>query len=163
MPFEDLAAFIAPGLDLPIGGKTYSVPEPGVKEGLYLQAIVDTGESLAISAAIASAENRRARRGGGAAGSVVTDSNRVILSDSEERTVYQLALGSVYDEMVADGVSWPRLKHAGMTAVICWTRGLESAERYWAGYGQGKAQAAEGGSPTSSGTPPEDPSTPLPA
>ncbi len=163
MAFTDLAAFIAPGLELPIDGKTYLVPEPGIKEGLYLQAIVDTGESLAISAAITSAENRRTRRAQGDRGpSVVTDANRAILNDAEERTVYQLALGSAYDDMVADGVTWPRLKHAGMTAVVRWTRSLEAAERFWAGYGQGKAEAATT-SPTRGDTSPEDTSTPAPA
>ena len=109
MPFEDLAAFIDPGFELPIRGKTYRVPAPSAKDGLFLQAIVDSGESMIIARSI-------------------TRANRKVLSDEDERSTYQMALGPVYDELVDDGVEWPILKHAGMTALIHWTRVPEAAE-----------------------------------
>lgn len=124
MPFEDLAAFIRPGFDLPVLGRTYYIPPPNARDGMWLQAIVDTGESLLVSQSVSSA-------------------NRTILNDDKERTAYQMALGSAYDEMLDEGVAWPVLKHAGMTAVLYWTRSPETAERYWQRFGEGPGKATE--------------------
>lgn len=147
MPFEDLDAFLAPGFELPVRGKTYRVPAPKAREGLYLQAIMDAGESLVVT--------------GG-----VTKANQTVLSDDEERSAYQLALGSAWEEMVADGLEWPIVKHAGLTALVYWTRGPQQAERTWSLFG-GKApegpQETDSPDPTSSGTSLTDPSTPAPA
>jgi len=144
MPFEDLAAFISPGFDLPIQGRSYRVPAPNGRDGVYLQALMDGAATLTLTS------------------STLGAANTVILSDEKERTVYQLALGPAYDEMLDADVPWPVIKHAGMTAWIRWTRGDAASEKYWVtlGAAPGKAQTAD---PTSSVTPPEDPSTPPPA
>jgi hypothetical protein len=144
MAFEDLAAFISPGFDLPIRGRTYRVPAPNGRDGLYLQALMDGSESLVLTRAVGAA-------------------NKTVLTDEQERTVYQLALGPAFQEMVDGGVEWPIIKHAGMTAWLRWTRGDEASERFWASLGgSGKAQEPDLG-PTSAGTPPGDQSTPSPA
>lgn len=123
MAFEDLAAFIRPGFDLPVLGHSYYVPPPNARDGVWLQAIIDTGESLLVTRA-------------------VTAANRTILADDKERTAYEMALGSAYGEMLEAGIPWPVLKHAGMTAILYWTRSPEMAEKYWARFGEdsGKAQ-----------------------
>ncbi len=147
MPFDDLAAFVRPGFDLPVLGRTYYVPPPSAGDGLWLQALIDGVESVVLTSAIGAA-------------------NRAVLDDEQERTAYQIALGDAYQEMSDAGVPWPVLKHAGWTAWMYWTRGKAVAEAYWVtfGDGPGKAKAATGDpEPTPGGTPPEDPSTPAPA
>ena len=147
MAFEDLAAFVRPGFDLPVLGRRYYIPPPNARDGAWLQALIDGVESVVLTAAIGAA-------------------NKAVLSDEQERTAYQIALGSAYDEMVAAEVPWPVLKHAGWTAWMFWTRGASAAERYWSKFGEspGKAETTEPATdPTSGDTPPADPSTPSPA
>lgn len=145
MPFEDLAAYISGGFELPVAGRTYTIPAPVARDGLWLQALLDGLESVVLTRAIGAA-------------------NKAVLEDEQERGAYQMALGPAYDEMLANDVPWPALKHAGMTAWLYWTRGEEAAERYWTQprTDQGKAAhpAAEtppkpqpGGSPTETSTP----------
>lgn len=148
MAYDDLTAYVRPGFDLPILGRTYHVPAPNARDGLWLQALVDGAQSLALTRAIGSA-------------------NKAVLSDEEERTVYQIALGSAFEEMVAGDVPWPILKHAGVTAWMHWTRGAEAGERHWRRLvedGPGNGQTPEGtSSPTSTAGSPGEPSIPSPA
>ena len=116
--FTDLAGFLDEGFDLPYKGKKYRVDVPDATTGIYLQSIMDAGESLLIVQSIKKADQQ-------------------VLSDDQERSAYQMALGSAYDALVADGVPWPVLKVAGVTALLYWTRGPDLALRYWTG--QGKA------------------------
>ena len=83
-----------------------------------------------------------ASRTGGSIGAA----NKVVLNDEQERNVYQLALGPAFDEMLADDVPWPIVKHAGMTAWVAWVRDRESAERHWARLKQ-DGQGNPGGEP----------------
>lgn len=144
MPFEDLAAFVRPGFDLPVLGRSYYVPPPNARDGAWLQALIDGVESVVLTSAIGAA-------------------NKAVLDDEQERTAYQIALGDAYQEMADAGVPWPVLKHAGWTAWMFWTRGQAAAERYWQHFGEGlgKAETTESSpGPTSGATPPGDPSTP---
>lgn len=141
MAFEDIAARLAPGFDLPVNGVVYHVPPPNAEDGIWLQALMDGLESVVLTAAVGKA-------------------NRTVLSDEKERTAYQVALGSAHDRMVADQVPWPVLKAAGMAAVLYWTRSAEAAERYWAAQGKAPTTATADPPPTSGATPPEGPSTP---
>lgn len=122
MPFEDLAAFIRPGFDLPVLGRSYYIPPPNARDGQWLQALIDGVESVVLTSAIGKA-------------------NKEVLSDEKERTAYEIALGSAYEEMEAAGVPWPILKHAGWTAWMYWTRGESAAERYWVKFGEGQGKA----------------------
>jgi hypothetical protein len=142
MAYEDLAAFVRPGFDLPILGRSYYVPPPSAEDGLWMQALMDGAESAALTRSIGAA-------------------NKAVLSDEQERTLYQLALGDAWEQMLADKVSWPVVKHAGMTAWLHWTRGADAGERYWRSLdgGQGKAQETVEATETPVGSPPV-PSTP---
>jgi hypothetical protein len=149
MAYEDLTAFVRPGFDLPILGRTYHVPAPSARDGLWLQALMDGSASFALTNAVGAA-------------------NKAVLSDEEERTLYQVALGGAFDEMIGAGVPWPFLKHAGMTAWVHWCRGAAAGERYWATLredGQGNppaGEATETESTPADGSPPV-PSIPAPA
>jgi hypothetical protein len=146
MPYEDLAAFVRPGFDLPILGRIYYITAPNARDGLWMQALMDGAESAALTKNIGAA-------------------NKKVLSDEQERTLYQVALGPAFDQMSDAGVAWPIIKHAGMTAWLHWTRGADAGERYWRSLdgGQGKAEeAADPVSPSNDGSLPV-PSTPSPA
>lgn len=136
MPFEDLAAFIRPGFDLPVLGRTYYVPPPNARDGMWLQALIDGVESVVLTAAVGAA-------------------NKAVLSDEQERSAYQIALGAAYDEMADNDVPWPVLKHAGWTAWMYWTRGSAHAERYWSQFGEGLGKAPETTEGESTSSPPD--------
>jgi hypothetical protein len=144
MPYGDLAAFVRPGIDLPVCGKSYYVPAPNGRDGLWLQALMDGSESAILTKQLGAA-------------------NKAILSDEQERTVYQLALGAAFDEMLADQVAWPVIKHCGMTAWLHWTRGADAGEKFWAlADGPGKAPTEPTPASQPDGSRPA-PSTPAPA
>ncbi|HYF71189.1 MAG TPA: hypothetical protein VD864_00130 [Nocardioides sp.] len=139
MPYEDLAAFVRPGFDLPWAGRVYYVPPPNPRDGLWLQALMDGSEAAVLTRSIGAA-------------------NKAVLSDEQERTVYQLALGAAFEEMTEAGVPWPILKHAGITAWLHWTRGEAAGERHWRLLldqgGQGKAETEQEEEPPTGGSPP---------
>lgn len=146
MPFEDLAAFLAPGFDLPVGGKRYRISAPPARDGLWLQGVMDAAEQQLFAGSVSA-------------------STKTVLADDQERTAFQMALGPAFDEMLADEIPWPVLKHAAVTAILYWTRDKAAAERYWASFGDGQGNATSPetpGSPTSSDSSPTDPSTPPP-
>lgn len=142
--FPDLADFLDDTLDLPYKGKTYSVPDPGAETGLYLQSMMDAAESLIVTQAIAAADKK-------------------VLSDDQERSVYQMALGSAYEEMLADKVPWRVLRTAGITAWLYWTGREDQALARWTTLGKAPKADEPKGEPTSSDSSPTDPSTPPPA
>jgi hypothetical protein len=118
--FEDLGDWAElGGLKLPIGGKVYAVPPVSAELGPRLQVVVGAGIDVAR-------------------GNEVADDNQKILDDLGELALYRDILGPVYDEMVADGVPWPALKHAAMTVMIDSATDRETAERFWQNLGKPK-------------------------
>lgn len=110
--FEDLGDFLSPTLDLPVAGKTYRVPSPPAAVGLRLQA------AFAVT---------NARRAG-----VDAKARWVqLLNDDTTTSLEQDALGPVYDEMLADGLTIEQLNHAGMTAYLWIVAGDDAAHFYW--------------------------------
>lgn len=117
MALEEAAAWLDGDLILPIGGKKYRVPEYGVDVGIRVEVILNASR-----------------------GQAATDRQRQILSDEEERDTYRDILGPAYDQLVADGVSWPRLRHAAFTAMFHFNISPEAAEAHWnRGVERGKA------------------------
>lgn len=117
MALEEAAAWLDGDLILPIGGKRYAVPEPSAELGMRLEVLLNTA-------------NRD------------SDRYRQVLSDQEERDLYEDLLGPAYDAMLADGVTYPRLKHAAVTAMFHFVISPEAAEAHWnSGAQQGKAAA----------------------
>ncbi len=112
--FEDLDEFFDGNLKLPIGGKVYAVPSPDIETGLYCQRIAETGLAM--------------RRGQQLSES---DVEALRLDDSQERDWYRRLMGTAYDEMISDGVSWAKVQHAGATTFAWITSGSKAAERTW--------------------------------
>lgn len=113
MAFEDLAELLDPDLHLPIKGKVYRVPAVDADTGVRFQALMAVG--LAANG-----------------GTDVTDRDKELLNDGQEIDLYRDALGPAYDEMVADGVEWEFIKHAGLTAFFNVTADRKTAEQFWA-------------------------------
>lgn len=131
MTFDDLAATFDPTLRLTIGGKVYRVPPPSAAVGLQLQAL----QALALLA----------RTG---APMRASDRARLALDDDDELDLVVKSLGSAYQDLVDDGVPYPYLVHAGVTAYLYWTVGPEKAETFWRSH-QGEAQRPPFGGPGS--------------
>lgn len=125
MAFKDLREFLDPTLRLPIGGKEYVIPAPSASAGLRLEALLALGVAARNGVEL-SKQDKAALR----------------LDDDQEIDLYRDALGTAYDEMVADGVSLPELQHAGATAFIKWTQGEAAAEAFWESGGKGPAAPA---------------------
>ncbi|MFD7994551.1 DUF7426 family protein [Streptomyces mexicanus] len=113
MAFEPLGELLDETLSLPVGGKTYTIPAPSAATGLRVQAIMQ-------------------------AAAVAADGGRVdeaVLADAAERDMYRDVLGTAHAELIADGVSWPMLKHCAVTAMVWIVQDKAAAERYWASGG----------------------------
>ncbi|MET7450686.1 hypothetical protein ABZT03_02095 [Streptomyces sp. NPDC005574] len=109
MAFNELGNLLDDSLPLPIKGKVYRVPAPSAATGLRVQAIMQAAATAAD---------------GGQA-------DREVLADAAERDMYADVLGASHAEMVADGVEWPMLKHAAVTAMVWIIQSKDRAEAYW--------------------------------
>ncbi|WP_053913659.1 hypothetical protein [Streptomyces sp. TP-A0875] len=111
MAFNDVSELLDECLSLPIRGRIYTVPAPEAAMGLRTQQLI------ALAAAAAD-------------GQAVTLDDE-LMSDDEESDFYERLLGSAFDDMVADGVKWPLVKHAAVTSMIWIAQNKDAAERYW--------------------------------
>lgn len=125
--FRDLDEFFDDTLPLKIKGKTYVVPAPDAETGLFCQRLMAAGINAANGREIDAAS----------------------LDDDGEQDMYRRVLGSVYDELIADAVSWPRIKHAGITAFLWIAGDTDSAQKWWESGGEGEAEAPAAGAASS--------------
>ena len=132
MATRDLAAFLDDGALDYLGiksakhpeGKTYRVPSPDAKTGLWLAALGDMGLRSASGAGLSAQEARDLK-----------------LDDDEEADLYRRVLGPVHAEMVEDGVSWAVLRQVAIDAYICFAVNVEIADVALARSGEGQARA----------------------
>lgn len=110
MAFKDLDEFFDDALSLPIGGKTYRIAPVNWQLGLTCQQLWEAGVVAAS----------------GGTPAIPTQ-----LDDIAERDLFQQLLGPTFEEMREDGVSWPRMKHVGMTVFIWTCQTRQAAEEYW--------------------------------
>jgi hypothetical protein len=120
--FEALDAFLDDCLELPVPGgdgqvRTYRIEDPPAEDGIRIERVTTLAARLA-------------------AGGSAPDTR--VLSDEEERDLYRMCLGDVYDQMLADGVKWNPFKHAALTAMFWITADKATALEFWRA-GQGKA------------------------
>lgn len=121
MPFKDLDEFLKPTIELPIRGKVYVVKSVDAATGVWCQRMMHVAVTVFAGIEVSEA-----------------DASSLMLDDEQERNLYQRVLGDTYDEMVADGLPWEWIKHAGATAFM-WAAGdRERAETYWASPGKGR-------------------------
>ncbi|WP_105567127.1 DUF7426 family protein [Microbacterium halophytorum] len=125
--FEEWAA---PGLELELGGRTYMVPPPSVDASSKILASAVRGE---IQLGIVKGE-------------VPAEVSAVLDAIGPDE---HPALGPVYAQLVADGVSATTIDRMGYYAVFYWARGREYADRLavamWAPETAGDDDAGTGG------------------
>lgn len=121
MSFRDLDEFFDSSLRLPVRGKTYVIPSPDARTGLWCQRII----ALA----------------GKAKDGELTDDDaaQLKLDDEEERNLFERLLGPAFEEMLADNLPWEHVKHCGMTALMWAAGNTDQAEAYWSSGGDPKA------------------------
>ena len=123
MTLRDLSEVLDPDLCLPIRGKTYRVPPVDAETGLRLQRLAE--HTAKIAHAIDNGESPDAEA----------------LGDDSELDLYRDALGTAYEEMLADRVPFAWLKVAGITAWLHAAVDAEQAEAYWNSAGDPEALA----------------------
>jgi len=130
--FGDLADFWIEGLELPIGGKTYVVPEPSAETGLWLQTVWSAG--VVMASAVANGEEPDA-----------ATRELAELDDDGEANLIERVLGAeLLAELKADGVGPVKIKHVGLTAFYWVVLGEEPAKAYWQGRSPLSAVRPEG-------------------
>jgi hypothetical protein len=124
MAFKDLGDYVLDGasLRLPIGGKVYVVPPVPALVGLRAQTIMNLGMAAGLAADTGQQVG-------------ISEADKEILSDEDEKNLYADLLGTAYGEMMTDGVPWKVLKHAAVTAMIDCTGDRERAEAFWESLG----------------------------
>ena len=140
MAFNAYQAFQGP-IELPIGGKTYTLPSVSAAVGVRVTLIAErSSEVLTIAA-----RNEEARAKAAANGEPEPELEEV--PDFEIEGVDKIEdlnkelLGPVYDKMVADGVPYEALVMAGQVATHDFLYGRAAAEAYWNSGGDPKAVA----------------------
>ncbi|MEV0617564.1 hypothetical protein AB0I81_29880 [Nonomuraea sp. NPDC050404] len=107
-----LDEFFDDTLTLPVNGKEYTVPAPDAETGLLCQRLMQAG--------VAAANGQE------------TDlTDLADLDDDQETDLYQRCLGPVYDTLRADKITWPKIKHCGVTAFLWIAVDLDAAMKFW--------------------------------
>lgn len=136
---RNLREFFDPDLKLPIGPKTYTIKSPTADEGLRLRLLLsnpdtqltdeaEVGEYVKLMGAEWVPNLRQVPLI-----DPITE-QQAIDEDGEPVTVeqdfgdYQ---GGVWSEMLADGITWPEIAHAGRTALIYFGRSTTLGELVW--------------------------------
>lgn len=112
--FEALGDFLDDWLELPVlcsDGETrrFRIQSPPAEDGLRVEQITTAAARLAL--------------GGSPA-------NEAVLNDAEERDIFRLVLGGMYDEILTQ-VPWTRFRHVAMTAMVWITSDRDNAATYW--------------------------------
>lgn len=118
MALRDLSEFFDPDLHLPIRGTRYTVPAPDADTSLRLRELV-------MRDGVPPAEQiDQALRILGATPEVDTPAEGDPIPTGRWS-------GGVFDRMVADGIPWPMILHAGRTALLHFGFSPDMAEVHW--------------------------------
>lgn len=114
---KQLGSFLDPVLAVTFRGKTYQIPAVNAETGLRLQKLVSAGVRTALDDKLDPATIE-------------------LVSDAEELGFYETVLGPVYDELLADGASFPALKFIGQTALLWHAQDYAMAAEFWSAEGK---------------------------
>lgn len=132
MAFKDYETF-ATGLELPLYGKTYSIPEIGAKTGARLHLLLRQADERRRIAE----ENVRAAEAAKQDGEEPPEPKP--LPDVPEDPTNEELLGDVLQEMYDDDVPDTAIRKAAFTVYYDMMLGREAAEVYWNSGGDPKA------------------------
>lgn len=139
MGFKDLSEFFTPGLQLPIRGKTYTIPAVNAEEGLRIRmlfadpsvSLTDEGELKEIMTLLGAEwvpKKETVQLTDPTTGGPALDADGNVQTAEVDRGSYK---GGVYQEMADDGLSWDEIMHAGRTALLDAGLGRTLAEVHW--------------------------------
>lgn len=112
MARHDVSSFLDDdSLTVEVDGRDYTIPSPSARDGLWLSRLANFG------AKVASDEEPSPE-----------DLAKLELNDAQERDLYQIVLGSAFDELMAN-VSWVKIQRLGRWAFIYFALGPEQAEQ----------------------------------
>lgn len=116
MALKDLDTFFDPDLHLPILGKSYRIAAPAWEYAKHLRAIVGNDGLPPVEQ--------------------IDEALTVLGAHPETGELDDLPTGEwsggAFTDMVADGVPWPMILHAGRTAIIHFGFNPDMAEIHWA-------------------------------
>lgn len=92
-------------------GKAYSIPSPDAETGMRLSVLAEIGTKIKQGVQVSD-----------------RDKMRLHFDDDEERDFAQQVLGPVYEEMLADGVSWVRIQRVTQYAYVHFAFSPEAAQ-----------------------------------
>jgi hypothetical protein len=117
MPVGDIWDFLQDDaltvpVPLPDGSrKDYRIPSPDHHDGLWMATLANLGIKAHNDAEITE-----------------RDVSNLELDDDAERDLYRIALGTAYSELIADHVSWERIRRVGKYAFMVWAFSKEQAD-----------------------------------
>lgn len=117
MAFGELTEVYKPGLQLRVKGNVYDMPLPSAALGLWCRAL---SEAMGL-AKTASAEQMQ---------QAVAKIER-LPEPPDQLSFQEWVLGSVYGQMMADGVEHPYIQFCAFTAFIWIAVGEEAAQVWW--------------------------------
>lgn len=103
-------------------GQTYVIPSPDIDTGLRLQAFAE------FSGKIAMAERRKAETGEDASPGITGDEVERLMT-ADDRDFQSLVLGTAYEQMRDDGVSWRIIQRLTEYAFATFTMGEDRADK----------------------------------
>lgn len=137
MAFAELRTFFDPALVLPIGDKEYRIPQPNAEAGLRIKQlfaakILSSATELEHIMELFGAEwvpdIQQVPVLNPITGEPVVDDDGNPVTEEQDHGMWS---GGVWSEMVADGVSWEEMMHAGRTALMDIGMGRVVAEQHW--------------------------------
>lgn len=129
MALKDLTEFLTPDLQIPYGGKTYTIPPPSKDAGLKLGAINAMGVATYATSLTECPTCGRSGK------PELPEETQALIEEMarDNKEVAALSLSqAVYDEMVADGVPGPHIDRFGVYALYYWTMGEATADAIFA-------------------------------
>lgn len=127
MALKDLTQYLTPDLQIPYGGKTYTVTPPSKENGRKLAAI------NAIGVATYAASLTECPTCGRHGSPEIPKDTQALLEEMKDDDVAVLALGqATLDEMLADGVPGAHVDKFAMYALYYWTLGEQAADAIFA-------------------------------
>lgn len=118
-------------LQLPIGGRTYTVLPPSAAVGMALSMRLAAG--IVLNAGVPLTDD-----------AIAEADAEATVGDDEVPDFARQCLGAAYDEMLADKVPQPKVEFAVQTAFLAWTLDKAAAEMFWNSAGKAGAPSQKG-------------------
>lgn len=131
--FEDLDQFLDDTLQLPVGGKIYTIGSPDAELGLWIQRVMSVGVAIHQGQTPSPPPPLR-----NPDGTTIEAKDGFVQADE---ALYRRLLGPVWDELRVDGVPWLKIEMVAQTAMIWIATGVDAAQAFWRAGGRPEAQA----------------------